>query len=133
MGFCCCERRFDCITLSIVASLVIGVVAAFLRITAVITVTPAFLWVLLGVALVYIAVTLIGVSLNGNPACCCPALRAALAGALGTALFSIVLLGITFAATSVIGAIIVGLLLFFFALLITATVCYIKCIANCTD
>ena len=51
---------------------------------------------------------------------------AVLIGILGTALFSVVLLGITFAATSVIGAIISGLLVGFFALIISGTVCLVK-------
>ncbi len=133
MGLFGCENRYDCITLSVVASLIIGVVAAFLTITAVIALTPAFLWVLLGVAIVYIAVALLSVSLRGGRSYCCTSLRTALIGALGTILLSVILLGITFAATSVTGAIFVGLLLFFFSLLITATVCYIKCVASCAD
>lgn len=133
MGLFCCENRYDCTTLGVVASLIIGVIAAFLTITAVITVTPAFLWVLLGVAIVYITVALLSVSLSRGRAYCCGSLGAALIGALGTILFSIILLGVTFAATSVIGAIFVGLLLFFFSLLISATVCYIKCVASCAD
>ena len=133
MGLFCCENRYDCTTLGVVASLIIGVIAAFLTITAVITVTPAFLWVLLGVAIVYIAVTLLSVSLSRGRAYCCGSLGAALLGALGTILFFIILLDVTFAATSVIGAIFVGLLLFFFSLLISATVCYIKCVASCAD
>ena len=75
----------------------------------------------------------LSVSLSRGRAYCCGSLGAALIGALGTILFSIILLGVTFAATSVIGAIFVGLLLFFFSLLISATVCYIKCVASCAD
>lgn len=133
MGFCCPENRYDCVTLSVVASLIIGVVAAFLTITAVITVTPAFLWVLFGIAVVYIAVALLSASLKGDRAFCCASLKAALIGALGTILFAVVLLGITFAATSVVGAIVVGLLLFFFSLMIATTVCYVKCLSYCND
>ena len=62
---------------------------------------------------------------------CCTAVSTVLAGILGTILFSLVLLAVTFAATSVIGAIFVGLLLFFFSLTITATACLVKCRANC--
>lgn len=123
---CNCENRFSCLTLGFIASLVIGVVTAFLQITAVIAVTPAFLWVTLGVAVVYLAANLF-TARDG----CCAAVSTVIAGILGTILFSVVLLGITFAATSVIGAIIVGLLLFFFSLTITATACLVKCKANC--
>ena len=123
---CNCENRFSCVTLSLIASLVIGIVTAFLQITAVITLTPAFLWVTLGIAVVYLAANLFGA--RGG---CCSALYAVLAGILGTVLFSVVLLGVTFAATSVIGAIFAGLLLFFFSLTITATACLVRCKANC--
>ena len=54
------------------------------------------------------------------------ALRAVLIGILGTILFSVILLGVTFAATSVIGAIIAGLAVGFFALIISATACLVK-------
>jgi hypothetical protein len=41
------------------------------------------------------------------------------------------LLGITFAATSIIGSIISGALLFFFSLMITTATCLIRCRNNC--
>ena len=136
MSFLCCENKRDCTGIAIVASLIIGIIAAFLQITAVITVTPAFLWVALGIAVVYLAVTLIAASLTQGTACCkslCSTLSALLAGVLGTALFAVILLAVTFAATSVIGAIIVGLLLFFLSLLLTSTTCLIKCLASCNN
>jgi len=106
-----------------------------LRITAVITVTPAFLWVVLGIAVVYLAVTLLALSLvqlsEASTGCLCPILSTQLAGVLGAALLSVVLLGIEFVATSIIGAVITGALLAFLALLLTSTVCLIKCIARC--
>ena len=123
---CNCENRFSCLTLGFIASLIIGVITAFLQITAVIAVTPAFLWVTLGIAVVYLAANLFAA--RGG---CCTAVSTVLAGILGTILFSLVLLAVTFAATSVIGAIFVGLLLFFFSLTITATACLVKCRANC--
>ncbi len=48
-GFCCnCSNKCACT--SIIASIIIGIVAGILRITGVITVTPAFLWVVFGIA-----------------------------------------------------------------------------------
>lgn len=130
MSLCNCECRFGCVTLGFIASLIIGIITAFLQITAVITVTPAFLWVTLGVAVVYLAANLFSSS-ECNVRGCCVALSAVLAGILGTALLSVILLAIPFAATSVIGAIFTGLLLFFFSLILTSTACLIKCKANC--
>lgn len=131
-----CNCNNSCVGLSLIASIVIGVVTAFLTITAVITVTPAFLWVLLGIAVVYLAVSLIAaVFLRGCGirSCVCKILPAVLTGILGTILGSVILLAITFAATSIVGAIITGALLFFFSLLITATACLVKCAAGCSD
>jgi len=129
-----CGKRQECSSIALIASLIIGIIAAFLQITAVITLTPVFSIVALGIAIVYLAVTLLATSLSGNIAeynGCCTPLNAVLIGILGTILFSVILLAITFAATSVIGAIVVGALFFFFSLMITTTACLAKCLANC--
>ncbi len=133
---CSCNRGAQCSLLAIGASAIVGIIATLLTITAVITVTPAFLWVLLGIAVVYLAVDLIvAASFKCRRICGCidAPLSLVLAGILGTILLSIVLLAITFPATSVLGAIIVGVLLFFFSLLITSTVCFIRCLARIED
>ncbi len=114
-----------CISIATVASILIGVVAAFLRIMAVIIVTPAFLWVTFGVAVAWLAGLLFG-SLVKNETCCRTALSAILIGSLGTVLSSVVLLAIPFVATSVVGAILTGVLLFFFSLMLAASACRIR-------
>lgn len=126
------EYCVGCIGAGVVASIIIGIIAAVLRYTAVITLTPAFLWVTLGVALVYLGILLLttGGRINAG-ACVCRSLSAVFAGILGTALTSVILLGITFVATSVLGAIISGALLFFFSLTVTSAVCLIKCRYGC--
>ena len=128
----CCDCKSNCTVLSIVASLVIGIITAFLTITAAITVTPAFLWVVLGVAVVYLAILLFTRG-RDNRVCACSILPVLLAGILGTILLAIVLLGVTFAATSVIGAIITGLLLAFLSLIFTTTACLVTCEAGCDN
>ncbi len=132
-----CNCKISCPLLAIVASIIIGIITAFLQISAVITVAPAFLWVVLGIAVVYLAVLLIiAATLDGADvriSCLCPILSILLIGILGAILFSIILLGITFAATSIIGAIFTGALLAFLSLLITSTVCLIKCLARCDN
>lgn len=131
-----CDNRHNCIGIAIVASLIVGIVAAFLTITAVISVVPVFLWVVLGIAVAFLALSLyVAPKLQrGNP---CgglsPALTALLVGILGTVLLSAVLLAIPFAATSVIGAITVGLVVAFFSLILTSAACLIKCIINYND
>ena len=94
----CRSCRTGCTVIAVVASLIIGIIAAFLRITATITLTPAFLWVLLGIAVVYLAVTLISAALFRNVCCdnLCGIITTLLAGILGTILLSIVLLAIEF-------------------------------------
>lgn len=123
----------DCTGRAVAASVIIGIIAAFLRFNATITVTPAFLWVVLGVAVVYLGIVLLTTrDLDAEyTRCTCRTLSALLTGVLGTILFAVILLGITFAATSVIGAIITGVLLFFFSFLLISTVCFIRCRYNC--
>lgn len=131
----CRSCRPDCTVIAVVVSLVIGIITAFLRLTAAITVTPAFLWVLLGIAVVYLAAVLIAAALSGKECCngLCNIITTLLAGILGTVVLSIVLLGVEFAATSIIGAIFAGSLLFFFFLAITSTACLVRCLFYCNS
>lgn len=136
MSNLCCGCRNECIGLGVLASIVIGIITAFLTFSAVITVGTAFLWVALGVAIVYLALIFVAstfIRFSGIRECLCRVLPVLITGILGTILTSLVLLAVTFAATSVIGAIITGLLLLFFSLIITSVVCFIKCSANCTE
>ena len=135
MSSSCRSCSPTCTVLAVAASLILGVITAFLRITAAITLTPAFLWVLLGVAVVYLAVLIISASLFRNVCCSslCTIITALLSGILGTVLLSVVLLGIEFAATSVLGAVLAGALLFFFFLAVTSTACLVRCLFNCND
>ena len=43
MQTCNCQFRCSCVIAAVIASVILGVVAAFLQITGAITVTPAFL------------------------------------------------------------------------------------------
>lgn len=128
MAIFSCGCKNTCTSIAVVASLIIGVVAAFLRIVAVITVTPAFLWVTFGVAIVYLAILLANALFAGANVAPCTAktVNTLLGGIVGTVLFSVVLLAIPFVTTSIIGAILTGVLLFFFSLIITATACLVK-------
>lgn len=127
---CCCSNF--CRLFSIVSAIVIGFITALLRLTGVIVLTPAFLWVALGVAVVYLALlVLTSPRLAGAGDCVCSNLALITTGILGAVLTSVILLAIEFAATSIIGAIIAGALLLFLTLIITASVCLVRCIANC--
>ena len=134
MAFITCETKYSCTALSFIASLIIGIIAAFLQITGVITLAPIVVTVAFGIAIVYLAITLLAAALSQKEnSCknCCSPLATVLFGNLGTILFAAILSIITFAATSVIGAIFVGALFFFFSLLIASTACLIKCLTNC--
>ncbi len=131
-----CNCKSSCTLLAVIASIIIGFVTVLLGITSVITVTPAFLWVVFGIAVVYLGIAFLKADSFRRASfeeCGCPALNALLTGILGSVLTSVILLAIEFAATSIIGAIITGALLFFFTLTLTSTACLIKCAANCDD
>lgn len=135
---CNCNRSAgpcNCTAISVIASIIIGLLTGFLTFSATITVGTAFLWVAFGIAVVYLLVILLGSAhANGNSkACICYNLPFLLVGILGTILTSLILLAVGFAATSVIGAIITGFLLLFFTLTITQTACLTVCLADCND
>ena len=131
-----CDCKFGCVAISAIASFIIGIIAAALTFTATITITPAFLWVAFGIAIVYLLATLVSsafIRTAGIRGCVCSTLPALLTGILGTALSALVLLGVSFAATSVLGAIIAGVLVFFLSLTVTTTACLVKCTLGCAD
>lgn len=128
-----CLPRRDCTLISLVVSVVIGIVTAFLRITGVIVIPPVFFWVIFGIAVGLLAITLIAVtSVRSNDNCECKekALGTQLVSILATVLLSLILLAIPFVTTSVIGAILTGLALLFFSLTLGSTACLIKCYAK---
>ncbi len=122
----CCLRN-DCLVVAIISSIFIGIIAGVLRATAIITITPAFLWVLLGIAVVYLAIAFVASTLRrfDTPYSARSTVGAFIAGVLGTILFSIILLGIPFAVTSVVGAVLTALLLASFSLIITSVACLV--------
>ncbi len=133
MGKNSCNCKCGCVAISAIASFIVGIIAAALTFTATITITPAFLWVAFGIAVVYLATLLVFSAFNRHAGCICSTLPALLTGILGAALSSLILLGVGFAATSILGAIIVGILLFFLSLTLTTTACLVKCSLGCAD
>ena len=127
-------RRYNCIDIAILVSIILGIIAAALSATGVIAVTPAFLWVVGGIAVGYLALTVI-ISAFAD----CQGFRyilpVLLTGILGTILLSVILLAVAFTPASIVGAIATGILIIFASLMITATACLAKCLAGdfCTD
>ena len=131
---CNCNCRFNCTLFAVISAAILGVVAAFLQISGVITVTTAFLWVALGIGLVYLAGLLVAsVGRRGGNAsdCLCSALNTLLAGVLGTVLLALILLAVGITATSVLSAVLVGVLVFFLWLTVAASACYVRCAVEC--
>ena len=130
---CSCGCRLSCAAVAVVISVILGVVAAFLLFAGVIAVTPAQLGAAVAVAVGYLAVLPVAAALlcrRETPCCLCGSVRTVLAGILGTVLFAAVLL-LTGVAGGVLGAVLVGLLVLFFALLLTGTACLTLCIIGC--
>lgn len=131
---CNCHCKCPCALAAGIAGLIIGIIGAFLQITGVITATPVFLWVVFGIAVVYLGLlvpvaALVGA--KGESGCLCPALQAVLLGALGSILLAVILLAVGVVTTSVVSAILVGLLLFFFTLVLGGTACLVKSLFGC--
>ncbi len=128
-----CGCRVNCTGLAIVASIIVGIITAFLQFAAIITIIPAFLWVLLGIAVVYLAILLATAGAQGGALrrCRCGILPVLLAGILGTVLTAVVLLAIPPTVGSILSALISGVLLAFFSLIVTTATCLVKCAAGC--
>ena len=127
-----CGCRRDCVLITVVAALILGIVAAFLQYTAVITVAPAFLWAALGAAAVYLVVLLATAGFGFAGRCCvCKNLKTVLVGILGTVLFAAILLAVGIVATSVVSAILVGILVAFLTLIVAGAACLILCLTDC--
>lgn len=131
---CSCSCKNNCVLAALIVSFVVGVITAFLQITAAITVTPVFLLVAAGIAVVYLGI-LLAVAAPERRAercpCLCTALNAVLLGILGTLLFAGILLAFGIVATSVITAILVGLLVASLSLTLTGSACLVRCRADC--
>lgn len=131
---CNCRCNVGCTVVALIVAAIIGVVTAFLQITGVITVAPVFLAVAFGIAVVYLGVLVATAGRRREVQdCVCTTLGAVLAGILGTALFSVILLLVGITATSIISALLVGLVAFFLALTLAASACYVRCVADCAD
>lgn len=126
--------RCRCTLAALIVSAVIGVLTAFFQITGVITVAPVFLWVVLGIGVVYLGILVVAAALARSGEACgcrCSVLNTLLIGILGAIGFAAVLLAVGIVATSPLSAILVGLLLFFFSLTLTSSACLVRHLADC--
>lgn len=129
-----CGCKFNCLTVGVIGALIAGIITAFLRITAVITVSNTFVGILFGIAVVFTALIFaVAVLDNGLMCRCSSAVNALLVGISGMLIFSLILLSYSFAATSVSGAVFSGLLLFFLFLTVASVACFVRCTAECDN
>lgn len=130
---CCCKR--NCALISVIAAVILGIAGALLQITGGITITVAFLWAALGVAAVYLVVLLAAATAGkaGDNFCLCSGLDTVLVGLLGTLLVATVLLVVGITATSVLSAILVGLLIAALTLVFAGSACLIRCLNGCNS
>lgn len=136
MSNCRCSQRSDCAIISVIIAIFVGIITSFLQFSATITLTSAFLWVTFGIGVVYLPIILLLSTIQKSGEvknCICQIITVTLIGIIGLILLSLVLLGITFAQTSIIGAIFAGLLLAFFTLTIISISCLVRCLVNCTQ
>ena len=132
MALCNCCFRCRCPIAAIILSVIAGVVAAFLHITGVFTATAVSVVVALGVAVLYLGILLLGRARDAEVSgCVCAAGNALLIGIVGSVLLSLILLAAGIVATSIFSAIGVGILVFFFVLMIAAAACLIRSDAGC--
>jgi hypothetical protein len=125
---CSCNCRPTCTGLAVIAAAVLGVLAAFLVLGGVIAVSVALIAVFFGIAVGYLAVVTVAAALARRHGCCV-SLGAVLTGALGTITTAVILL-VAGIAGGVLGAILAGVLVFFFALTLGATACYARCLCE---
>ncbi len=129
----CCQCKFNCSGIAVIASIIVGVIAAFLTFSGNIAISTYLLWAFFGIGLSFLALTLTVMGLKDYDCteCICPPLVTMLAGVFGTIAMSLVLLLVDVAVATVVGAILYGLLFLFFTLLITSVACIIKCFTGC--
>ena len=129
-----CNCNCRCTLAAIIVSAILGVVTAFLQITGTILVVPVFLWVVFGIAVGDLGVLVMATALarRTEPCSCkCTALNTLLVGILGTIAAAAILLAVGIVATSVLSAILAGVLLFFFSLTLTGSACLVRRLADC--
>lgn len=129
-----CDNRCRCTAVAVIVGAIAGVVAAFLQITAVITVTPVFLLVALGAAALLLGLLVAVSAAFRNCERCsslCRIVNTLLVGILGTILFAVILLATGIVATSILSAILVGLVVFFGVLTLVDTACLVRCLFSC--
>lgn len=123
------KRRRACTLCSVLSGMMFGMTAAFLRFRGLIAFSPVFLWTLLIASSAYLAVLAAAwgfANHGGDRKRGGTVANALLVGVAGTVLFSALLLGLGCAASTGLSAVLGGLLIAFFSLSVTNTICLIR-------
>ena len=134
MNICCCKTKCDCTLIAVIASVITGIIAAFLNFSAVIAVPQFVLWILFGVALGLLALALVAAPFTcrcENKECFCASVTSFLVGVFGTVAASLVLVLVDLTAGGLLASVITGLLFGLFALTITSAGCLVRNLLGC--
>ncbi len=128
-----CSCRFSCTGVAAVISAIVGVVTALLTVTGTITVAPLFFTVAAATAAGALVLLFLAAVFGRFGCSCCiqNSIAAVLIGVLGVLATTAVLTSVVFAATSILGAVITGLLLAFLSLIFVSYACLIRCLTDC--
>ena len=134
MNICCCKTKCDCTLIAVIASVIAGIIAAFLNFSAVIAVPQPLLWVFFGVALGLLGIALAAAPFTcrcENKECFCASVTSFLVGVFGAVAVALVLLLVDLAAGGLVASLVTGLLFGFFALAITSAGCLVRNLLGC--
>lgn len=131
---CNCSCRCKCAIVGLILGAILGVIAAFSLITGALTIPTAFLWAALGLGAVYLGLLLLRCcGCRCELGCLCANLNVLLLGILGTILTAAILLAFGITATSVVSAVLVGLLVLSITVTFTGAACYVRSVAGCGE
>ncbi len=140
MNECRMVEFCPCKIIGIIISAILGIAAGALFFNGIITVIPFVLWffiIFAAIALAFFVIASLAFCLNyceDTVICFCRNLGLLLTGSIGTIVLGIFLLLFPIAVTLLV-SFLIGLLVFFFGLLITGIICYLLCICDniCPD
>lgn len=134
MNICCCKTKCDCTLISVIASVIAGIIAAFLNFSGTIVLPQFVLWIFFGVALGLLALAFAAAPFAcrcANKECFCASVTAFLIGVFGAVTAALVLVLVDITAGGLLASLITGLLFGFFALTITSAGCIVKNLFGC--
>lgn len=126
-----------CDTIGLIISIVFGALVAALFASGLIPFITTAVWILLGLAGLLLIFLVSGLYLAASSSdssslrkCICKSALCLLAGTIGTIILAIIALSVELITTSVIVIVIIGLLAFFFALMVLGIISFIRCIVG---